>query len=395
MTAPTTTTAERSLAPDLARGTMLLAIALAHAPLFVLAVDHGPALANGVSHAFHELFVGNHARPMFALLFGYALVQMLDRRTAHGDDPADVRSLLRRRGLWLLVFGLAHVLLAPLDILAPYGIASLLLVGLLKVRDRTLLWVGALTLVPGTLVSSVPLVLALGQGATTFDVGSVAVPLGAELGSHYPQRLSGTPFGLAFGTVLVVPGVIAGMWAARRGLLDRPERHRAFLTRAVAVTMTASALGALPSILAQTGLWTPESAVAVWGTALSQPLTGYLGGFGMAGAIALVSIRAARTRGPVTTAVAALGQRSLTFYLFQSVVFVAVFSPFVLGLQDRTGLAGSFVVATLTWLVSVAAAELMRRRGHRGPAETLLRRLVGPVRPKAGSASGKDPSPTG
>ena len=108
----------RALAPDLARGAMLLAIAFAHAPLFVLAVDHGPALANGVSLAFHDLFVHNHARPMFAFLFGYALVQTLDRRTARGDDPADVRSMLRRRGLWLLVFGLVHLLLAPIDILA-------------------------------------------------------------------------------------------------------------------------------------------------------------------------------------------------------------------------------------------------------------------------------------
>ena len=73
----------------------------------------------------------------------------------------------------------------------------------------------------------------------------------------------------------------------------------------------------------------------------------------------------------------------MTFYLFQSVVFAAVFSPLALGLQDRTGLAGSLGVAALTWLVSVLAADLMRRRGYRGPAEKLLRRLVGPVRPRS------------
>jgi uncharacterized membrane protein YeiB len=54
------------------------------------------------------------------------------------------------------------------------------------------------------------------------------------------------------------------------------------------------------------------------------------------------------------------------------------------------GLAASFGVAALTWLVSVAAADLMRRRGYRGPAESLLRRLVGPVRP----GSDKSLSPT-
>lgn len=393
MTALVPPSAPRALAPDLARGAMLLAIAFAHAPLFVLAVDHGPALANGVSLAFHDLFVSNHARPMFAFLFGYALVQMLDRRTARGDAPADVRSMLRRRGLWLLVFGLLHFLLVPIDILAAYGIASLLLVRLLKVRDHTLLRVGALTLIPGTLLSAVPLLLALGQGVTTFDIGTLAVPAGTDLGDRFLQRLPGAPFGLAVGTVLVAPGVIAGMWAARRGLLDEPERHRVLLARTVGVTMVVSALGALPSILAQTGLWAPASGAAVWGTALLQPLTGYFGGFGLAGLIALVSIRAARTQGPVTTAVAALGRRSMTFYLFQSVVFVAVFSPLALGLQDRMGLAASLGVATLTWLVSVATAELMRRRGYRGPAEKLLRRLVGPVRSRSGAK--RTPSPAG
>jgi uncharacterized membrane protein YeiB len=371
---------------------MLLAIAFAHAPLFVLAVDHGPALANGVSLALHDLFVHNHARPMFAFLFGYALVQMLNRRTGRGDDPAGVRSMLRRRGLWLLVFGLVHLLLVPIDILAAYGLASLLLVGLLKTRDRALLWVGALTLVPGTLLSAVPMLLALAQGVTVLDIGSVTVPVGTDPGDQYAQRLVGAPFGIVIGTVLVLPGVIAGMWAARRGLLAEPERHRAFLVRAVWVTMTVSVLGALPSALAQTGLWTPASAAAVWGTAVLQPLTGYFGGFGMAGLIALIAIRAARTQGPVTTAVSALGQRSMTFYLFQSVVFVAVFSPLALGLQDRMGLTASLGVAALTWLVSILAAELMRRRGYRGPAENLLRRLVGPVPQAQGSGPGQCPS---
>lgn len=386
-----TTTAPRSPAPDLARGAMLLAIAFAHAPLFVLAIDHGPALANRVSLAVHELFVGNHARPMFAFLFGYALVQLLDRRTARGADPADVRSMLRRRGGWLVVFGLVHTLLVPIDILAAYGLASLLLVGLLRARNRTLLWVGGLTLIPGTLLSGVPLVLALTSGVSTFDIGSLAVPVGADPGALHLERLPFAPVGVFIATVLVVPGVIAGMWAARRRLLEEPERNRTFLVRAVVVTMGVSALGALPSILAQTGAWEASSAAAVWGTAMLQPLTGYFGGFGMAGVIALLAIRAARSPGPVSTAVQALGQRSLTFYLFQSFAFMAVFSPLALGLQDRMGLAGAFGVATATWLVSVLAADLMRRGGYRGPAESLLRRLVGPVRPRSRTSASAAP----
>ncbi|GAB3144756.1 hypothetical protein GCM10027290_23510 [Micromonospora sonneratiae] len=48
-TAPPTGVAVRSLAPDLARGFMLLAIALAHAPAFVDDWDLGPAALNTIA----------------------------------------------------------------------------------------------------------------------------------------------------------------------------------------------------------------------------------------------------------------------------------------------------------------------------------------------------------
>ncbi len=387
-----TVPAPRALAPDLARGVMLLAIAGAHAPLFVLAVDHGPGPAYNAAVTLNELFMNNHARPMFAFLFGYALVQMLDRRVADGSDPADVRSTLRRRGWWLLAFGLAHSLLVPIDILTGYGIASLLLVGLLWARSRTLLWTAGLTMVPAVLFPAIALGLALSQGVSFFDTAAttLAVPAGADPGALYLERLQRVPLVVGSVVVLVVPGVVAGMWAARHRLLEEPEPNHVFLLRFAVLATAASVAGALPSILVQTGAWSAPSAAALWGAALLQPLTGYIGGIGMAGIVALVAIRAARTRGPLTVAVQALGQRSLTFYLAQSVVFVAVFSPLGLGLQDHVGMAGAFGVAAVTWLASLVVAELMRRGGHRGPAEHLLRRLTrvdrSPARRKTPSA---------
>ncbi|GAA3106830.1 hypothetical protein [Nonomuraea salmonea] len=77
-------TVSRALAPDLARGAMLLAIAFAHAPLFIDGTSKSPPLAGVITDVFHFLFVNNHARPLFAFLFGYSLVQLLDRRLARG-----------------------------------------------------------------------------------------------------------------------------------------------------------------------------------------------------------------------------------------------------------------------------------------------------------------------
>ncbi|MEU6711620.1 hypothetical protein ABZ897_09075 [Nonomuraea sp. NPDC046802] len=177
-TPPGSSAAEaRALAPDLARGVMLLAIAFAHAPLFVTAVDRGPDLADQASGLFHMLFVNNHARPMFAFLFGYSLVQLMNRQARRGSDPVSVRKLLRRRGWWLVAIGFAHVaLLVPIDILAVYGLTAVLLVGLLRVKDRTLLWAAGLSLVPATAMVAASMWFPLSQGISTYTAGSSSTP---------------------------------------------------------------------------------------------------------------------------------------------------------------------------------------------------------------------------
>ena len=342
-------TARRALAPDLARGGMLLFIAFAHAPLFVSAIDRGPTVVNEITKVFHLLFVHNHARPLFAFLFGYALVQTMNRRQSRGASWTDVRRLVRRRGWWLVVIGFVHVLLfTPLDILAPYGIAGLLLVGLLRAKDSTLLRVTGLTLIPATAAGAVGMWLPLSQGVSSYTVGSVAI--GDRTWTEaFVDRATSWPYGLVIGILLVLPGVVLGMWVARRRVLDEPENHRALLWRFSVGATVVSVLGALPAVLVELGTWSNGNAAAVTDRA-----------------------------GRITTAVQALGQRSMSMYLFQTVVWVAVFAPFGLGLEDRTGLAGATAVAIATWVVSVLIADLMRRAGYRGPAEILLRRLSYP-----------------
>ncbi|MDP4503768.1 DUF418 domain-containing protein [Nonomuraea turcica] len=363
-------------APDLARGLMLLAIAFAHAPLFVVDIDRGPAVLNDLTNGLHNLFVSNHARPMFAFLFGYSLVQLLDRRTRRGSAWVDVRKLLHRRGWWLALIGFVHMaVLVPIDILAAYGISAVLLVGLLRAKDSTLLWTAGLSLVPATAMVGFAMWYPLSQGLSPIAAGSVAAGMKGPW-QLFAERLQAWPFGLVAGVILVVPGVIFGVWAARRRLLDEPARHRRFLVNAAIVTTAVSVIGAVPVGLVQLGVWAEPSGAALWAAALAQPLTGYFGGIGMAAIIGLIAIPVTRRPNGLATAVQALGQRSMSLYLFQSLVFVGVFYPYGLDLQDDLGLAGATGVAAATWLVSVVIAEVMRRAGYRGPAEILLRRLA-------------------
>lgn len=367
---------QRALAPDLARGVMLLAITFAHAPLFVTHYDRGPGLANTIASFFDTLFVANHARPLFAFLFGYSLVQLLNGRLRRGDDWVSARKLLRRRGWWLVAIGLAHVvLLVPIDILAPYGLAAVMLTGLLRRSDRALLWTAGLVLVPATAAVGAVMSFSLSQGVPTYAKASVAAA-GEGFWTLLADRVTTWPLSLPAGLLIVLPGVLIGMWAGRRRYLDEPERHRAFLVRVAVITTALSLAGGLPAALLQAGVWTDPSTPALWTAVLAQPLTGYAGGIGMAAVIALVAIAAARSRGRFTTAVEALGQRSMSGYLFQSVAFLLVFYPYGFALEDDMGLAGAMGVGAATWLASLLIADLMRRAGHRGPAEILLRRLA-------------------
>jgi uncharacterized membrane protein YeiB len=53
-----------------------------------------------------------------------------------------------------------------------------------------------------------------------------------------------------------------------------------------------------------------------WLAAFVHHLTGYFGGIGLAALVELIAHRIGIDRGRMTPALSALGQRSLTFYLF-------------------------------------------------------------------------------
>ncbi|MCK2221755.1 DUF418 domain-containing protein [Actinomadura sp. ATCC 31491] len=363
-------TAARSLAPDLARGIMLLLIALSHAPAFVDDWNTGPAALDAVAKFGKSLLADNQARNMFVFLFGYGLVQLLLRRQAKGEDWPPIRKLLRRRACWLIVIGFANaVLFVPIDIVAVYGLTLLVLAPLVRARASVLWWTSGLTLVPATLLLAWQSV-----GAQTAPA-TIAQIMEPTLAAHLLANIPSWPANTVVSTLMVVPAMLAGVLAARRRLLDEPGHHLPLLRRIAFTGLALALLGRLPAALLAAGAWTPGSTAVRWTVAVAHDLTGYAGGIALAAAIGLAAARVARP-GRLTTAVAALGQRSLTFYLFQAAVWVALFYPFTLSLHDDLGFAAALGIAIGVWALSVVLADAMRALGHRGPAELLLRRLT-------------------
>lgn len=368
----------RSLAPDLSRGIMLLLIAVVHASVFRAAWGNDDGGGYAVSDPLDvivtgliTLFANDRGFALFALLFGYGVAQVYQRGTADGREWPVVRALLRRRGRWLVVIGLLHtVLLFFGDILAVYGLVALAFAGALRFAGRRLLAHAFGWLAGGTLVYAmgVPMMYQMLTGGGDTDPAT-ATPL-----SDLLYRL-GWPLmmPLAFATT-VFPFMI-GIWAARRRLLDEPERHQRFL-RAVAIYgLTGTALLGLPYALINTGLW-DASPLTYIGAYWVNLIAGYAGGFGYAAVIALVCVRIGQRRGPVVTALVATGQRSMTCYLLQSVAWLVLGAPYLLGLGNSMSDVAALAMGIGVWLLTVLLADVMRRKGIRGPAEVFYRRMT-------------------
>ncbi|MGW9738248.1 putative membrane protein YeiB [Micrococcus sp. 140720015-1] len=259
MSTPTTTAAPgpaRTLAPDLARGVMLLLIALANVaywlPLRGMPVgthSEPETTVDAVAQAVMLMAVDQRALPMFALLFGYSMVQFGRSQQARGLPWEAFRATLDRRHLGLALLGLAHtVLLWSGDILGGYAVLGFVLTyAFYRRTDRTVrLWRNALAWVmagvAGLVALFTPLVMwALAMERKTLtgeglDLDALIRESAQEIGRasdaswlvDLPERLA-VWLGASITTPLVltvtVPMLTGLLWA-RRGLLDRPAEHR-------------------------------------------------------------------------------------------------------------------------------------------------------------------------
>nr|WP_236542106.1 DUF418 domain-containing protein [Spiractinospora alimapuensis] len=365
----------RHLAPDLARGVMLLVIALAHAHFFATVTggaDHVDSVLDRVVTAGKTMLVEQRGYPMFAALFGYGVAQIYLRRTGDGGQWSGVRSLLRRRARWLVVFGLVHVIvLFPGDILAVYGVLSLVLVGAVRFRARTLVIMAVAWVPVGMLLHA----LVVADGAGSGSDGLPPIPRSEGFVAEILWRVG--MFGILGVLMLlctVVPFLV-GILAARHRVLEEPERHLLLLRWVAAGGFLLGVLGGLPLALIQGGVWTEPSPLGAFVAGGLHQVTGYAGGLGYAALIALAAHHLTGWEGPVTNALAALGQRSMTFYLAQSVAWAVLFASYTLNWQ-MTSPATAVVVGVAVWLVTLLGADQMARRDIRGPAETALRRLT-------------------
>jgi uncharacterized protein len=362
---------------------MLLFIGLANSSGYAAAaaIANTPiqALERGVDLVLLTL-VHARAYPVFAIMFGYSLVQFARRQQTAGASRTEVKYLLLRRNVWLIVFGFFHAaLLYFADFLAAYGIIGILATYLLLYRERVqrvVLWLWGVSL-----LELVGLVGFLAYRWTHSTGAEPQPPNGADssMTANYMEsvltRLNEWPMH----TATVIPAIFIvclGMWAANRRLLEDIDQHRSVLRKVALVCLPIAFLGGLPLALADVGI-VHVDVETFFVMDLLHKVSGMFGGPGYVAVIGLLAAGMHDNAG-WTGRIMGLGRRSLSGYLFQSFAWLMLLSPFTLHLGGKSGapLATAAVLAIAVWTFSVYAAGWMEHRAYRGPAETLLRRLT-------------------
>ena len=400
-------------APDVARGFMLLLIALANVGSWVAGPEGRATSTADRTWAFMSaLFIDQRAYPLFALLFGFGLATMVNRRMASGIDAycqqltgglrapsaaeldqareqaaVDARRLVRRRGLWMVLFGLIHGAFFPSEIIGTYGIVAVVFAGWFAHKHhKRQLAVCALVL----LSQFVPVVLAMlfGSGGEAAASGAAvpapaaAAPTGAgeSMASALPWFVTNvngwffTALSAAF-TTMILPAAFLGARLADTDLIAHPERHRGLLTVAGIGGLALGALGALHELLV------PLTSAQPW--AVDSTLIMILGLAGGCGWLAVLALYAG---GPTADnrltglrrLLSNVGRRSMTAYLSQTVMFAGIFviAPRLTGRSVSLGEAASAAVAVMVWLTTVVLCAVLERLGMPGPFEVLLRAAV-------------------
>ncbi|MED3319159.1 DUF418 domain-containing protein [Bacillus wiedmannii] len=372
---------KRAVSLDLARGTMLLLIVLAHAPLYLYAADPGimhrvesGSFFDQIVNLFGIFIIDNRARAMFAVLLGYGLVLALEGQISKGKNENHAVKRVRRRSWYLILFGVVlAVLIGGQDILMAYGVAGLLVSPLLKCKMKTL--IRTFTIITILYIIFIPIIWGFNMQA----IGDYGFSPDVSAKDTY---LSTIMLRLLFFPVIpvlihfmfpILPSVILGLWIARYQLLIKPEQHLKKLYFITIIGLAISLIGALPLSFIGT-IWYPSVFTAGMINGI-HILTGIVGGLAYATGFGIIGSRL-KNLGYFSLSLIALGKRSLTFFVLNEALLVILLSPVAFDLGGYVNNALAALIAISIWILSVILATIMEKNNLNGPLEILLRRLI-------------------
>lgn len=382
---------------------MLLLIALANAPWYLWASDTrdlsthpvDPSPLDAFAQTISLIAIDGRTYPMFAFLFGYGIWQLYSRQIAGGISRREARRVLRRRHWWMLAFGLVHAALLWMgDIVGAYGLAGLVLTWLFLDRKDVTLKVWAIVL---TSLLGLGAIFAAIGGIFVSKLGMMDAETSFVLGD-FRESMQQTNYLLSVAPrlevwVLITPAqgligiavpvaILLAILAARHRVLENPLDHLKLL-RITAIVGLVVGWGTGAFVAAQNLDLLGMPSELDWAFSGAQGVSGLICGVGYIAVFGLIAARIQKRggHGRIAYALQAVGKRSLSSYLAQSVIMAPVLSAWGLGLGALLMSWTMALFAVATWGVTVFLAVVLERRGKRGPAEWLLRKLAYPTRP--------------
>lgn len=371
---------KRALSLDLARGSMLFLIILSHVPLMMYLSEPGIITKMVPGNALEsfinmmmEFFVDNRARPLFAVLFGYGIIMIYNKQSER-RSISEAKRLIFRRCIYLILFGMILTgVFWGQDILMVYGIAGIILLPFLGRSNKTLLiWTGVTTVIYAVFVS-----LLWGGILVVMDGYSVPVEFTGE--ETYFNTIWARLFSIPFVPLLthlmfpVIPSVLMGFWLGQLNVLIKPEEHLPFLKKLMIITLSVSIIGAVPLVLIDDAIYPSYfNAGLIYGVHI---VSGLFAGLGYA---ALFGILGHKIDAPnkITQAMAAMGKRSLTFFVLHEILIVVFLSPIAFDLGAHINITTGFIFAVVLWAATLAIAYFMEQSKKNGPLEILMRKLT-------------------
>ncbi|MDO5099152.1 MAG: DUF418 domain-containing protein [Corynebacterium sp.] len=377
---------KRLIAPDLARGLVLLGIAIANAitTFAVLKVSppdavvtaagniYNDSIADKISVMFGTMFIHVRGLPMFATLLGYGIGMIFVREWRKGATAKQVQSTLVRRYSILIAFGLVHLIfLFWGDIMLLYGLIALTLTLLIKVSDKTLFYIALGLYCVGAAVAFltsyfVPELFLVRNG---YGSGYVRDQL-------FQGLLIATAIPITFFAFVPVIGpiVFIGFIAGRREVFVNPEPYQKYMRIAAALTVLVVVGIGIPWGLAELGI-IPNS---IFWQSFNQAF-GFLSGPGYLVWLywfgKWIEKHKWRESLPVRM-ITSLGRMSMSGYVMQSVLFTVLVLPYGLGFGAEKGAFEVTLIAAGIWAITVVLAWAWSLTGQRGPLETLFRKAA-------------------
>lgn len=275
------------------------------------------------------------------------------------------------------------VLLFSGDVMFLYGVCGVAIAVLMSLSDRKLSIIAWIPLFIIALIGIAALFKI--EQTTGADAGSFGALGGVADADTYPELIVAKlkVFGLAVATLPVqaffcFSVMLIGFVWARKGVLADVPTHRPLLTRWFIVALVISFGVGLPWGLAASGILPSEYED---GFMLVNSSLGVFTGPGILAGLTLIlnplqqRIHAGAPMPAWLIPIVALGKRSLSGYLLQSMLFFVLVYPFMLDFPRGLGTAAQTGIATGVWLITLVSAWLLELRGIPGPFEKLHRRI--------------------